>query len=410
MIYLPQILLTALLLVAAAFFAAAETALFSLSAIERRRLQSRHPRFQRVIDDLLDRPRRTLITLLIGNNLVHILASAVVSILAMDWLGSQGVGVAIALFTFILIVLGEMIPKTIAVRHNESISMLAAFPLQIFAKMIMPLRRLVRGVTDWALALLLRGQVRPSDMISDKELRALVQIVQEEGILDEAEGQRLERLFALEQRTVKEIMTPRTDLIAFDIQDDCHELTRLVKTYHYTYLPVYQESMDHILGVISTQEFMLFPERKIQDLIKAPHYIPETKRIDELLVEMKKTKIHFAMCVDEYGGTAGLVTLEDILEEIFGEIYDEYAHKQTLIMKVGKDEYLVDGRISLMRFNQELHVEMNSESSETLSGLILEHLGRIPRLKETLKMDPYVFEIREIDRQRISKIYVRKSP
>ncbi len=406
--YFAQSVSVIFLLLATAFFAASETALFSLSAIERRRLDARHPKVSKLVNYLLENPRRTLIALLIGNNFVHILASAMVSLMAIRLLGQSGVGIAIALFTVLLVVAGEIIPKTVAVRNNEALSVLTAYPLHYFAKAIMPLRRLVRAVTDWTLSLLIHEKIGPADKISEKELQALIQIVQEEGILDQAEGERLERLFQLEGRSVKEIMTPRTELIAFDINEDRGELARMVQKYHYTYMPVYSEGMDHILGMISTQELMLYPEKNIQELLRPPYYIPETKRIDEILLEMKKTKVHFAICVDEYGGTAGLVTLEDILEEIFGEIYDEYAKKETLFGKVGRDEFIVDGKIPIQKFNELLNVEISSEVSETLGGYVLERLGRIPKLKETFRLENFYFEIREVDRQRISKVFVRR--
>ena len=397
------------LLFAAAFFAAAETALFSLSAIERRRIDARHPRVAKIIHYLLENPRRTLIALLIGNNLVHILASAIVSVIAIHLLGDSGVGIAIAFFTVLLVVTGEIIPKTVAVRNNEALSVLTAYPLHYFAKVIMPFRRLVRAVTDWVLSLLIQDKIRPADQYSEKELQALIQIVQEEGVLDQTEGERLERLFQLEGRSVNEIMTPRTDLVAFDISENRGELARMLQQYHYTHMPVYREDLDHIVGVISTQELMLFPEKSVQELLRPSHYIPETKRIDELLLEMKKNKINFAVCVDEYGGTAGLVTLEDILEEIFGEIYDEYAKKENLSVKVGKDEFIVDGKIPIQRFNELMNADIKSEVSETLSGYILEQLGRIPKLKETFRLDRFYFEIRELERQRIAKIFVRRA-
>lgn len=406
--YFTHTIIVILLLFAAAFFAAAETALFSLSAIERRRLDARYARASKIIHYLLERPRRTLIALLIGNNLVHILSSAIVSVMAIHLLGERGVGVGIAFFTVILVVAGEILPKTFAVRNNEIVSMLTAYPLHYFAKAIMPLRRLVRGVTDWTLALLIHEKIGPADKISDKEIQALIQIVQEEGVLEATEGERLERLFRLEGRSVKEIMTPRTELIAFDINEDRGELARMVRKYHYTYMPVFREDLDHVVGMISTQELMLCPEKSVTELLRPPYHIPETKRIDELLLEMKKTKIHFAICVDEYGGTAGLVTLEDILEEIFGEIYDEYAKKETFFTKLGRDEFIVDGKIPIQKFNELLNGEISSEASETLGGYILEKLGRIPKLKETFRLDNWYFEIREVDRQRIAKVFVRR--
>jgi CBS domain containing-hemolysin-like protein len=409
MIYIPELMACFALVVSAAFFAAAETALFSLSTIERKRIQSRHLFLSRYVDFLLDHPRRTLIAILIGNNLVHILASAIASVLAIRILGDQGVAFVIAAFTMFLVFFGEILPKTFAVRSNEWTGVLTALPLHYFAKAVMPLRQMVRAVTDSALALLVREARGETDKMSDKQFRALIQIGQEEGVLEDAEARRLARLFQFEERSIREIMTPRTELIAFDIQEPREAFQRLLETYHYSYMPVYRETLDHILGVISTQEIMLHPEKSVEELLKPPYYVPETKRIDDLLFEMKQSGMRFALCVDEYGGTAGLVTLEDILEEIFGEIYDEYAKEETVLVKVGRDEFLVDGKISLAQFNEALRVHLASEVSETLAGYVMEKLGRIPKLKETIRTETLILEVRAIERQRIAKVFVKKA-
>ena len=154
---------------------------------------------------------------------------------------------------------------------------------------------------------------------------------------------------------------------------------------------------------------MLHPEKSVEELLKPPYYVPETKRIDDLLFEMKQSGMRFALCVDEYGGTAGLATLEDILEEIFGEIYDEYAKDETVLVKVGRDEFLVDGKISLAQFNEALRVHLASEVSETLAGYVMEKLGRIPKLKETIRTETLILEVRAIERQRIAKVFVKKT-
>ncbi|HNV86654.1 MAG TPA: hemolysin family protein [Candidatus Omnitrophota bacterium] len=408
MLSLHEIFVVLILLIASAFFSAAETAIFSLSPIERRRILQAHPKKGKIVQYLLERPRRTLITILIGNNLVNILGSAVVSLLAIRFFGKLGVGVAIALFTVLLIIFGEIIPKALAVRHNERISSGMAYALHFIAKILFPIREAVRWITDWTLSFLVREKVRETDRISDRELQSLIQIGAEEGVLDQDEAKRLSKLFELGERSVNEIMTPRTEMIAFDIQQSRDDLEFLLRNYHYTHIPVYQENLDNILGVIFAQEVMLYSERSIRQLLRDPYHVPETKRIDELLFEMRKTKVHCALCVDEYGGTAGLVTLEDILEEIFGEIYDEYAQEEKKVARTGKDECLVDGLILLKDFNEIMGTEFVSEGSETLGGFIFEQLGRIPKLKEAVKIGHFIFEVRELDKQRIAKIFAKK--
>jgi len=408
MISVHFVLMLILIFLASAYFSSSETAIFSLSPIERRRVGQQYPRAGKWVLYLLERPRRTLIAILIGNNLVNVFGSAMVSIVAIHCFGEMGVGIAIPAFTVLLIIFGEIIPKAVAVRNNEFVSIVTAFPLHVFAMLIMPLRSFVRFITDRTLSLIIREKVKETDRLSDQELQSLVQIGAEEGILDQDEAKRLSRLFELGERSVNEIMTPRTELVAFDIQESREELETLLKQYHYTHIPVYQDTLDNILGVINAQEVMLYPEKSIRQLLTPPFHVPETKRIDELLFEMRKTKVYSALCVDEYGGTAGLVTMEDILEEIFGEIYDEYDEEEKILIRVAKDEYLVEGMILLKNFNETAGTDFSSEDSETLGGFILEKLGRIPKLKETVKIGNYIFEIRELEKQRIAKIHARK--
>jgi len=408
MISVHFVLMLILIFLGSAFFSSSETAIFSLSPIERRRVGQQYPRAGKWVLYLLERPRRTLIAILIGNNLVNVFGSAMVSIVAIHCFGEMGVGIAIPAFTVLLIIFGEIIPKAVAVRNNEFVSIVTAFPLHVFAMLVLPLRSFVRFITDRTLSLIIREKVKETDRLSDQELQSLVQIGAEEGILDQDEAKRLSRLFELGERSVNEIMTPRTELVAFDIQESREELETLLKQYHYTHIPVYQDTLDNILGVINAQEVMLYPEKSIRQLLTPPFHVPETKRIDELLFEMRKTKVYSALCVDEYGGTAGLVTMEDILEEIFGEIYDEYDEEEKVLIRVAKDEYLVEGMILLKYFNETAGTDFSSENSETLGGFILEKLGRIPRLKETVKIGNYIFEIRELEKQRIAKIHARK--
>jgi CBS domain containing-hemolysin-like protein len=271
-----------------------------------------------------------------------------------------------------------------------------------------PARILVRKITDATLSLLVRDAAARGDHLSEKELQVLIQIGQEEGILEKAEGKRLDRLFELGDRSVKEIMTPRTDLIAFDIRGKRDALHHLLENYHYTYLPVFRDSPDQILGVISVQEVMLNPDRAVAEFLRPPYYVPETKKIDELLFEMRKDKVPFAICVDEFGGTSGLVTHEDIVEEIFGEIYDEHSKEERLIKKLGRDEFLINGRVSLKDLNEAVGAHFRSPSSETLNGFILEKLGRIPKPKETLRLGDFLFEVKEMEKRRIKKVALKR--
>lgn len=400
-------ILLVVLLILAAFFAGSETALFSLTRIERRRLLEKHPRWGRMVDDLLIHPRRAIVTLLIGNNIVHTGAAAIATLAGLHLFGPKGVGLVAAVFTLALIFFGEIVPKIFAVRNNESLALAVAPLLEIISALLFPLRRIVEGVSDWILGFLVPGKKEAPHLISAQELKMLVKIGEEEGIIDKQERRMIQKLFELGERPVRSIMTPRTDLVAIRVGEPWEKQVETMKNYHFSHFPVYQDSIDQITGRVSTQEVILSGRCEITPFVKPVLYIPELKRIDELLRDFQKTDDRFAVCVDEFGGTAGVVTLEDILEEIFGEFYDEYASPEGPIRDLGGAEYLVDAKISLAQFNEFFHAKLHSEA-ETLSGFILEKMGRVPRKGDTLEIPPFSFRIHDMARQRILKIWVRR--
>ena len=393
--YLSKLVLLIILLVLSAFFSGAEAAIFSLSKLEKKRLSTRHPRTARTIAYLLEHPRRTLITILISNLTVNTMASALVTSLVVHWIGPSGVGLTIAVFTLILVITSDLTPKVFAIRYNEWFAVVSAVPLDFLARFLYPVRRLVRGASDGILSLLLKGHQTDADLVSESELKALARIGEEEGALKPEEGEMIQNLINLGERMVREIMTPRTDMIAFDIEEGRDKLVELIKQFHHSYFPVFEKSPDNLLGVISTQDFMLDTQNRLRELIQLPYYVPETKPIDELLQEFQKKRIHVSICVDEYGGTAGLVTHEDILEEIFGEFYDEYAKADPLIKTLDDGIYLVQGKIGLHEVHEFLGIELESETSETLSGWLLEQLGTIPKQHESFTWQGIEFYFRE---------------
>ena len=402
----PLILLVALLFFSA-FCSASETALFSLTWIERRRLLEKHPHRASLVADLLRHPRRALVTVLIGNNVVNTCAAAIATLFALRFFDPEGVSLVVALFTVLLIFLCEVIPKVFAVRNNETVALLTAPLLDGIAILISPLRYVVRILSDWILTILLKGKSERSDLISAHELKVLVKIGEEEGILNQEERRMIQKLFNLGEKPVRSIMTPRTDLVALRLSDPWEKQVETMKNSHFTHFPVYQESLDQVVGVVSTQEAILSNEKDLQKFLKSALYIPELKRVDELLRDFQKSDDRFAVCVDEFGGTAGVVTLEDILEEIFGEFYDEYTKPEPSIRELGMGEYLVDAKIPLSQFNDFFHSGLRSQEAETLSGLILEKMGKVPRKGDVLELPEFHFRIHDTARQRILKVVVR---
>lgn len=406
---LSDLLILGVLFILAGFFATSETALFSLSKIEKRRLDTHNPLFSRWVKDHLSHPRRTLITILIGNMLVHVLASSMVTLMAMDYFGVGGVGLTLVLFTVLLIIFGEIFPKVVAVRNNESLALATGIPLKLFSILFYPFRFIAQKVSD-RLVFTIAGhkKIETSEQISQEELKVMINIGEKEGILDRQERKMIHKLFELGERPVKDIMIPRIDAKALNAEDTREEHIALIQQYHFSHFPVYQESRDNILGVVSAQQYMLHPETKLDALIHQPLFVPETKRIDEVLNEFKAKNENFAVCVDEYGGTAGIVTLEDILEEIFGEFYDEYAEVENPIRPHGHGEYLVEAKISLSDFNEHFGTSFKTPEASTLGGFIIEKLGEIPAVEQILNLPECEIRIHQVIRKRrIHRVIVR---
>ncbi len=390
-----------------AFFSATETALFSLSKIEKRRVLERHPHLGKWITYHLEHPRRTLITILIGNLLVNILSAAMVTLMSIQYFGPEKVGILMVLYTFVLILFCEIMPKVFAVRYNERISLIFSLPLHVFAILIYPFRHLTRFATDWILSFLIHERKEHPDLISEEELKTLVKIGEEEGVLDRQERYMIQKIFELGERPVKAIMTPRIDLTALDIEDPIAKHEEIIKRSHFSQLPVYEGSTDHILGVVSVQEYMLNREAGLRTLLRQPLFIPETKLIDDVLEEFRKKQQSFAVCVDEYGGTAGIVTLEDILEEVFGEFYDEYAKVENPIRPFGPNEFIVEAKIPLTEFNEFFSSHLEAQEATTLAGFILEKMGEVPEKDKVLNTEEVTLRIHQVMRHRIRSVIVR---
>ena len=400
-------ILLGVLFLLAAYFAGTETALFSLSRIERRRLLEKFPRLGKLVGDLLTHPRRAIVTLLIGNNVVHIAAAAIATLLALEYFGRPGVGLVMTGFTLLLIFFGEFLPKIFAVRNNEQLALITAPFLEIFSVVFLPLRRVIQWASDGILGILIPETKESPQLISAQELKTLVKIGEEEGILNREERRMIQKLFELGERPVRSIMTPRTDLVALCLRDPWERQFEVMRKFHFSHFPVYQDSIDQITGMVLTQEVILSGETDLGKFVKPVGYVPELKLIDELLRDFQKTSDRFVVCVDEFGGTAGMVTLEDILEEIFGEFYDEYARPEQLIRDMGAGEYMVEAKIPLTQFNEFFHSRLRSKEAETLSGFILERLGRVPRKNDSLDFSNFHFHISDMARQRIVKVMVR---
>ena len=391
------------------FFSASETALFSLSKLDKRKLKEHYPHLSKWIFEHLNEPRKTLGTMLIGNLAVNSLATATVTLLVLKLFGEARLSVIMAAFTVFLIIFCEMFPKILAVRSRVKMALLVSLPLRFFVAAFAPFRILMRFVTDRILSFLVHEKIEQSDMISEKELKVLVKIGEEEGVLGGQERHMIQKLLDLGERPVKDIMTPRTDLVGLDIEEPSGKHEGLIRKYHFTRLPVFQGSLDHILGIVESQNYLLQePRPDVKQVMRDALFVPESKRIDELLETFRMKNEQLAVCVDEFGGTAGVVTQEDILEEIFGEFYDEYAKVENPIRRLGEDVYLVEGKVNLQEFNDFFSSHLAVEEATTLGGYLFEKMGVVPVKGAALNTEKFDFVVQDMVRQRIHQVMVKR--
>lgn len=403
-----HILALVMLLVLSGLFSASETALFSLSRIQLRRLKERSPAKSGIIAQLLNSPRRTLNTILTGNMLVNITASALVTEILMRLMDQGALSLACGLTTFLLLAFGEVTPKTFAISHAESFSCFIARPLSVFTKVISPVCLTWSKIADSFSQRIIGRQHSREPFLTEEEIRGLVSIGEKEGVVSKEEEQMISTVFDFGERYVNEIMTPRVDIVAVDVNEDNLHLEKVLKSSRHSKVPVYKDKVDNILGVIYAREYLLSPCADWQNLVKPVLFVPETKRIEELLLEFQSKKSYAAIITDEYGGTCGLVTIEDILEEIVGEIQDEYDTEEKLIVRVEENTVSVSGKTSLYDLNEELKTHFKAKETQTVAGFMTHLFGRIPKSGESVRYRDFLFTVDDVRRHRIRKVTISK--
>lgn len=399
-------LVIAILFILSAFFSASESALFSLSRYQIRSLEGNYPSTGKIIAELLAHPRRTLVTILLGNTIVNLALSALFTAFWVQWVGDWGAGIAIGLVTFLLLIFSEVTPKTFAIRHAQKLSRWVARPLFWFVAVSGPVRNILQRIADFAL-LKLGVRIHPADsLMSQKELRGVIRMGAKQGALDKGEQQMIKAVFELGEIPVRETMTPRVDMVCSDVDEGINGVVEKVRQTHHVRIPVYEKTADNILGVIHVKEFLVKPDADLKQLLHPVLFVPETMPIDQLFAEFRKQKATFAIVVDEYGGTSGLATLEDVLEEIVGEIYDEYDQVSQRIEVIDADQLLVHGMTSLRELEERLEIEIPVKEAETVGGLVLYLLGRFPKIGEKTKYGRMEFVVEEVGKKRIHRVRV----
>jgi CBS domain containing-hemolysin-like protein len=396
-------------LIASGFFSGSETAFLSLGKIKLRQIEGlHHPAANRILR-LLSDVHKLLITILVGNTLVNIAASAIFASIFYRSFGEKGVGLSIVIMTLILLVFGEVTPKMYSLSHAETVSFLASLPLMFMEKVFAPLRIVLGGISK-AVVRGLGMKIPPERVvITEQEIRSLFSIGEEKGIVKGHEKEMVYSILEFKDLNAADIMTPRIDMTALDMNMNAKELAEEIKKGQYSRLPVYIHSLDNIVGVIYAKDFLLNPKMQVRDIIKEPFFVPESMKIDDLLAQLQKRHMHMAIVADEYGVTSGLVTIEDILEELVGEIRDELDFEKPKIRKVDHKTYEVSGQTHINEINETLDLAIDTEEVDTIGGYVTLLVGRIPTSGESVRIDGYIVTVEDVSKNRVTRLKIEKA-
>jgi len=400
------------LLCLSAFFSASETALMSLSKIRLIHMLEEKVRGASVINQLRENPNKLLGTILVGNNIVNIGASSIATVLAIEYFGDTGAGIATGITTILVLIFGEITPKSLAAQKSEKVSLIVAKPILVLTYLLNPIVFVFTQISSLFMRLL--GYKSNADLpaITEEELKSMVNLGEEEGVIEDHEKKMICNVFDFGDQLVKDVMIQRMDIIAIDMNASYDEIIKIIKNEQYSRYPIYSKRIDNIVGILNVKELVYRDPEELFDIkkfVKKPYYTFEFTNTSELFNEMKKRRTHMAIVLDEYGGTAGIVTIEDLVEEIVGEISDEYDMHNQEIETIREGEYLVDGSTRIEEINELIGTRIESEHYDSIGGFVIELMGRLPRQGESVEHMSTKFIIESMERNRIRKIRVLMS-
>lgn len=402
------------LLVLSALFSSSETALTTVNRIRVRTLAGQGDKRAMTLLAVLQNPEKMLSVILIGNNVVNLYASSLATTVTLSLFGSKLVGVATGILTLAVLVFGEVAPKTMASRNAEQIALRAAGPVKMLMWLFTPLVFVVNNLAR--LVMKLFGADRPGkrELMTAEELRTIVQVGHEDGVIENSERKMIDNVFDFGDRSARDIMIPRIDMTCIDVEAGYDELMEVVREEKYTRIPVYKDSADTIVGILNIKD-LLFREQdkpfRIAELMRKPLFTYEQKKTSELMVEMRKNYTNLAIVLDEYGVTAGMVTMEDILEEIVGEIRDEYDRdEEKSIRRIAPNTYLIEGNVKIDDVNEVLQLHLASEDYESIGGYVLEQLEHFPKEGECVTKGGISFTVTRMEQTRIAEVKLSLTP
>lgn len=406
-----QIIVLIILLALSAFFSSAETSLTTVNKIKMRSLAEEGNKRAQLVMKITDNSAKMLSAILIGNNIVNLSASSLTTTIALSFGAGTAVAIATGLITILILIFGEITPKTVATLHSEKIALAYAYPINFIMIIITPISVVINALARGILFLLRVDPNAKANAMTENELRTIVDVSHEDGVIESEEKEMIYNVFDLGEAKAKDVMVPRVHVIFADVESSYAELLEIFRENKFTRLPVFEETTDNVIGTINMKDLLLFDNKKefqIRDILREAYFTYEHKSISELLVEMRQASLNIAIVLDEYGDTAGLITLEDILEEIVGEIHDEYdENEEEFFKEINPLEFVVEGSMNLDDLNDHIDLGLTSEDYDSLGGYIIEHLDRLPDVKDELITESGVrIVVDTLDKNRVEKVHL----
>jgi putative hemolysin len=407
------------LIILSGLFSASETALTAFKSMDLEEIENTNPKTAKLLKKWLTKPNEILTAILLGNNIVNILASSIATVVTLQIMGSKSgnaVAVATISMTVVVLIFGEITPKIVAKTYSKKISGIVIGPIYVLSIIALPIIKLLMFITKIISRMMGVDIKHENLMITEEEIKSYINVGEAEGIIEEEEREMIHSIIEFGDTTAKEVMTPRTSIFMLDAESTIDEVWDDIIQSGYSRIPVYGEDLDEILGILYVKDLMILAKKgttdiPIKNVLREAYFVPDTKSIVEILNEFRSKQVHMAIVLDEYGGTVGLATIEDLIEEIIGEIKDEYdLHEEDEIEKIGESKYRVDARINIEDLNKELGLNIpESEDYESLGGYILDILGRVAEVEDVVELEGIKMKVLEIDKMRVVKILIEIS-
>lgn len=405
-----------LLLILSGMFSSSETSIMGMSIAKIKQMEEVDEKGAKTLKRLKKKLSSILITILIGNNLVNIAATALLTELTVEYFtGANAALITTVIMTILILIFGEITPKTYASHNPEKVAVKVGGFLELLDFLFKPISIVLKLITNFIIKILGGDIDHISTFVTEEEIRSLVDVGEEEGIVNAQEREMIDGVFDIDEMSVSEIMVPRIDVVAVEESSSLYDLLEIIRDYGHSRIPVYKESIDNIIGIIYAKDLLILDiinrnedeAVDISTLMRPAFYVPENKKISDLLVEFKQKKTHMAIILDEYGGTEGIVTIEDVIEEIVGDIFDEYDDEINLIEKITDKQYVVKGEVDLEEIEELFNVEFpDQESYGSLGGYIFNTLGRVPEEGDKIEYRGLIMTVKKLANRRIIKIEI----